>query len=139
MGGPIAPIGGGYSYAYTAAGAIRYGGLWGWRQRAYGSESAPVSWGHTARLAKSCGGDWRGGRFVVSPAAYVELRALAIAEEAIEPAAEEPASSNHIGRLLRLWPFRWPTHAPQAEPADAPDDPAAEPGPGSGRYLDILF
>jgi len=139
MGGPIAPIGGGYSYAYSAACLMRYGGQWGWRQRAYGSESTPVSWGHTARLAKSCGGDWRGGRFVVSPATYVELRALAIAEEAIKPPAEESASSNHLGRLLRLWPFRWPTHEPLAAPLDVPAEPAAAPGPESGRYLDILF
>ncbi len=139
MGGPIAPIGGGYSYAYSAVGATRYGGLWGWRQRAYGSDFTPVSWAHTARLAKSFGGDWRGGRFVVSPAAYVELRALAIAEEAIEPSTEEATASNHLGRLLRLWPFRWPTHAPQAEPPDAPAEPAADEGPESGRYLDIIF
>lgn len=139
MGGPIAPIGVSYACLFSAAGAIHDRGFWGWRPRAHGGGHAPASWAHTARLAHSCGGDWQGDRFVVSAAAYVELRALAIAEDAIQPAAGEPPPSNHLPRLLRLWPFRWPTHAPQAESLDTPPEAAVEPGSESGRYLDIVF
>lgn len=55
----------------------------------------------------------------VTPADYVELRALEIRKQELEatwPGDEMPGSVN---RSPRLWPFRWPMKSDQAETAAA--------------------
>lgn len=73
---------------------------------------------------------------VVSPAAFVELRALAIAQEGLEGLIRRSPGFVPGSRPLRLWPFRRPEH-PGIIVSDPIPDVHTSPPPGA--YLDILF
>jgi hypothetical protein len=72
----------------------------------------------------------------VTPAYYVELRALEIRKDAIEAATSGRGLIGFARRALRLWPFRWPvSETPKPEPQPASPPP---PDPSQGQFLDIL-
>lgn len=67
------------------------------------------------------------------PAAYFELRALRIAEQALRRLCAPTEQDEGTLRPLRLWPFRWPV---QAGPTPLVENP--EPKPPQ-QHLDLLF
>lgn len=77
-----------------------------------------------------------GQPLVVTPADYVELRALAIAQEGLEGLIRRSPGFVPGSRPLRLWPFRWPTQ-PEIKSSDPIPDVHRQQPPGA--YLDIVF
>lgn len=125
MGGSLAPISGvGHHHVWP--------GLWIWKfhqcrlHTIFGCRDTHVR--HVLNIT-------RPQHTLVTPADYVELRALALARQEIEVRVEPPPGFEPGSRILRLWPFRWPAHEPQA----LTPEPTPEPQPEVGHYIDILF
>jgi hypothetical protein len=71
----------------------------------------------------------------VSPAYYVELRALDIAREEQRLATPHVCPRPHIHVLKLLWPFRWPTPAASS----ASPVPVAAPVQGAQSSMNLLI
>ncbi|MCG8406537.1 MAG: hypothetical protein MI923_15185 [Phycisphaerales bacterium] len=123
MGVSLAPISGVVHHPYN---------LWIWRLRHCGFPSV-----FNCRIGRRPSAlEVQPHRHVlVTPVDYVELRALAIARQDIEGRVERSEGFGLGGRVLRLWPFRWPAHEPQV----LPPEPKQNPAPEVGHYVDILF
>ena len=96
------------------------------------------SWWYASRRQRCDPGDPAAKRDLsrVTPAYYVELRALEIRKDAIEAATSGRGLIGFARRALRSWPFRWPvseTSKPEPQPASPPP-----PDPSQGQFLDIL-
>jgi hypothetical protein len=73
---------------------------------------------------------------VVEPAAFFQLRALAIAAQEVVDRSDADDAVRTMFRFLRLWPFRWEAQGEQPVTQDAT---AAMDPPPVGGYIDFFF
>ena len=73
----------------------------------------------------------------IEPAAYVELRALEVAEAEVAAESAGAEQSSGASWVKRFWPFRWPLQASNLGPVQPERIPGSSPT-GPGQYIDIL-